>query len=333
MTPFFSIIIPVYNVAPYLRECLDSVLNQTFNDWETICVDDGSTDGSAAILDEYAARDHRFRVIHQANAGVSAARNKALGVAKGVYLGFIDADDCIADWWLGEACLLAKTYATDIIRMGFCQGKKYEKDSSNKVAIFHGENYTYWRWETYLREGWTWRNFIRRQKSCGIVFPVGIKICEDNVFMLRVSGKCDSCCEVDYKGYYYRSRVDSSSRTRHDATQCYHFIVTIVKMWQKSGAEIKDESNYIAIERVLSIEIWRNFLWFLEDGVWGRAHAREQLKKVLAVCVRYGLVPADRQIRKWSLPYYVFKRHKIILLFYVEALLLRIYRMLRYGRI
>ena len=69
MSPKFSIIIPVYNVAPYLRECFDSVLAQTFTNWEAICVDDGSTDGSGEILDEYAARDGRFRVIHQKNAG------------------------------------------------------------------------------------------------------------------------------------------------------------------------------------------------------------------------------------------------------------------------
>jgi len=74
MSPFFSIIIPVYNVAPYLRECLDSVLAQTFTDWEAICVDDGSTDGSGAILDEYAAKEPRIKVIHPKNAGVGAAR-------------------------------------------------------------------------------------------------------------------------------------------------------------------------------------------------------------------------------------------------------------------
>ena len=84
MKPFFSVIIPVYNVAPYLRECLDSVLKQTFTDWEAICVDDGSTDESGAILDEYAAKDKRFRVIHQANAGVSAPSKRHNSLRRGI---------------------------------------------------------------------------------------------------------------------------------------------------------------------------------------------------------------------------------------------------------
>ena len=89
----FSIIIPVYNVEPYLRQCLDSVLAQTFGDWEAICVNDGSTDGSAAILEEYAVKDSRFKVITQANAGLSAARNTGLKEAQGDYVLFLDSDD------------------------------------------------------------------------------------------------------------------------------------------------------------------------------------------------------------------------------------------------
>lgn len=91
--PKFSIIIPVYNVAPYLRECLDSVLAQTFTDWECLCVNDGSTDESGAILDEYAAKDSRFRVFHKPNGGVSSARNLALDNAKGQWILFLDGDD------------------------------------------------------------------------------------------------------------------------------------------------------------------------------------------------------------------------------------------------
>ncbi len=98
--PKFSIIVPVYNVAPYLCECLDSVLAQTFTDWEAICIDDGSTDGSGAILDEYATSDKRFHVIHQQNAGVGAARNAGLDCAKGEWICFVDGDDLLAPVFL-----------------------------------------------------------------------------------------------------------------------------------------------------------------------------------------------------------------------------------------
>ena len=89
----FSIIIPVYNVESYLRQCLDSVLTQSFDDWEAICVNDGSTDGSAAILEEYSTKDNRFKVLTQSNAGLSAARNTGLKEAQGEYVLFLDSDD------------------------------------------------------------------------------------------------------------------------------------------------------------------------------------------------------------------------------------------------
>lgn len=96
----FSFIIPVYNVELYLRDCLDSVLNQTFSDWEAICVNDGSTDGSATILEEYAVKDSRFRMLSQKNAGTAAARNTGLKVAKGDYIFFLDSDDWIEKYAL-----------------------------------------------------------------------------------------------------------------------------------------------------------------------------------------------------------------------------------------
>lgn len=94
-TPKISIIIPVYKVERYLRQCLDSVLSQTFTDWECLLVDDGSPDASGAICDEYAARDPRFRAFHQPNAGVSAARNTGLDEARGELICFIDSDDWV----------------------------------------------------------------------------------------------------------------------------------------------------------------------------------------------------------------------------------------------
>ena len=118
--PKFSIIIPVYNVAPYLRECLDSVLAQTFTEWEAICVDDGSTDGSGDILNEFADKDARIKVLHQANSGVSVARNCGLENAIGDWIGFVDSDDVVDADWL-SCCMeaIANETSCDSIVWGF----------------------------------------------------------------------------------------------------------------------------------------------------------------------------------------------------------------------
>ena len=96
-----SIIVPVYQVESYLRKCLDSILAQTFTDFELILVDDGSTDRSGQICDEYAEMDERVKVIHQQNRGVAAARNNGIACANGDYLCFVDADDWIEDTMIG----------------------------------------------------------------------------------------------------------------------------------------------------------------------------------------------------------------------------------------
>lgn len=96
-----SIIVPIYNSAKYLAQCIDSIICQSYTDWELILVDDGSKDQSGRICDEYAKQDHRITVIHQPNKGVSSARNVGIAIAKGEYLCFVDADD-----WLEPSFLI-----------------------------------------------------------------------------------------------------------------------------------------------------------------------------------------------------------------------------------
>ena len=91
-----SIIVPVYNVEKYIRRCINSILNQTYQYLEIILVDDGSTDNSGLICDKYAHMDNRITVIHKKNGGLSSARNTGIDIAKGAYIGFIDSDDWIA---------------------------------------------------------------------------------------------------------------------------------------------------------------------------------------------------------------------------------------------
>lgn len=118
--PLISVIVPCYNLESWIRECLDSVLTQSYADWECVVVDDESKDGSPEILDEYAAKDARFRVIHQKNAGEGGARNAGLAVAQGEWVFFLDGDDIMAPGAM--ACLLKiiNEYPNEnLIRFGF----------------------------------------------------------------------------------------------------------------------------------------------------------------------------------------------------------------------
>ncbi|HFI0054506.1 TPA: glycosyltransferase family 2 protein [Streptococcus suis] len=114
-TQLISFIVPVYNAQAYLEQCLQSILEQTYSHWEAILIDDGSTDQSASICDSYAARDHRFRVIHKENGGVSDARNTGLEYAKGAYITFLDADDAVREDFLEDCLWTATQYEVDIV--------------------------------------------------------------------------------------------------------------------------------------------------------------------------------------------------------------------------
>ena len=142
--PFFSIIVPVYKAEKYLKECVESIRNQTFSDFELILVDDGSPDASPQICDDYAKADPRVKVIHQANGGLSAARNSGLEIVTGEYVLFIDSDDFYYD----ETALasirekLSKT-PIDILLIGmykyFQQAGKFEKNRIEKIPESVGD--------------------------------------------------------------------------------------------------------------------------------------------------------------------------------------------------
>ena len=133
MTPFFSIILPSYNVEKYLDRCVKSFLAQSFTDYEIIIVDDGSVDDSGRLSDEWEKRDHRIKVIHQENKGLSAARNVAMRICTGEYLIFVDGDDVIFRFNGGEkeeAELL-----TDLVASGALI-HNYMRDQADIEEIF-----------------------------------------------------------------------------------------------------------------------------------------------------------------------------------------------------
>ena len=243
--PFFSIIIPVCNVAPYLRECLDSVVSQTFKDWEVICVDDGSTDGSGEILDEYAAKDWRIKVFHTENHGVSAARNFGIDAASGEYVTFLDGDDAYERSWLESFWRLIKDTGAELVRqqVKFWYGGKHEAvslaDSPHRVC-FAGEEVAAWGYSVYPIEGWSWLNAIKRSCLNGaerVRFPIGMRFKEDIIFMLKVLPYVNVACYGDFAGYFYRQHAASVCGGKRSVSEVMRFFDETVPLFASVPSE------------------------------------------------------------------------------------------------
>lgn len=213
----FSIIIPVYNVDPYLRECLDSVLSQTFSDWEAICVDDGSTDGSGAILDEYAEKDARFRVIHQKNAGVSAARNVALDCARGEWIGFLDADDVWASIALQSTVGVLKKYPDEaLVRFKYKEFQETEKCNFGRNLEIGSVSRIVIDKEIHIQDFYCYfiTFFLNREFFKEVRFPL-YKRGEDRVYIDRILLSCvKGIVSLDATFYGYRQRRSSQMHSK-----------------------------------------------------------------------------------------------------------------------
>ena len=260
--PYFSIVIPVYNVAPYLRECLDSALAQTFSDWEAICVDDGSTDGSGEILDEYAAKDGRFKVIHQKNAGVSAARNFGIDAAGGEYVTFLDGDDAYDRSWLEGFWGLIRDTGSELVRqrVKFWDGGAHKAEpvaGCPRRECFVAEEVAAWGYSIYPIEGWSWLNAIKRSCLNGaerVRFPVDMGFKEDIVFMLKALPHVHTACQGEFAGYLYRQRATSVCGGRRNAREVVRFFDEALRLFAPVPAENRKSLSWML---GLSVLHWR----------------------------------------------------------------------------
>ena len=202
MNPRISIIVPVYNTAKYLHRCLDSILQQSFEDFEVLLVDDGSTDGSGKICDEYIAKDSRVRVFHKDNGGVSSARNVGLDNAVGEWVTFIDSDDELN---IGGVRLdYEQLPNVDLILTAYYRkiGTTYELN-----VVEREENHDF---KTFLSENLNcgifsvvWGKFFKKEKIGNLRFDVAMKIGEDTLFTLMFLNVINECKVVNTVTYIY----------------------------------------------------------------------------------------------------------------------------------
>ena len=212
---FFSIIVPIFNAKKYIDECLQSIRNQSFREFEVILVDDGSSDGSGAICDAFADLDNRFHCVHQKNEGVSSARNVGISMSVGEYLCFVDADDVLVSDGLSSLIPYCKE-GYDLIR--FWSELKHPGTVPNKTfadgrIIFQGEGYEYFR--KYGLETFCWcylyrRSFLLENK---LRFQPGI-IGEDFAFMYDVMMARPTIISLASRIYQYNIVPNSISTKR-----------------------------------------------------------------------------------------------------------------------
>lgn len=209
--PRISIIIPVYNAGPYLEECLDSLLSQTFQFWEAVCIDDGSSDTSPAILDSYAERDARFRVIHQENGGVSCARNRGLQEIRAPYLILVDADDWLDADALEQLDKAVRENPEDLVLYGH-YFHEFHRDTPRTCLPWPSPSGPQNRREPLRFRSMTritsyacdkmFRSSVIREH--GMRFQEGVKIGEDLKFIMEYLGYSRGILFINRPFYHYR---------------------------------------------------------------------------------------------------------------------------------
>ena len=227
--PLISIIVPVYNVKDYLEKCLQSICVQTYKNLEIILIDDGSSDGSGELCNLFAQRDGRIKVIHQTNAGQSAARNRGLAVAQGELLGFVDSDDWIEPDMYEFLYHLLKENGADI---SICS--HYRDKGKKSVAKYSsGEQFVFTRDEGIRAlvvdrriRNYVWDKLYKRRLFSGITFPLN-RIFEDIAISYRIFYKAEKIVVREFPKYHYVIRDGSAMQSKYDPLKEHNLFLSV----------------------------------------------------------------------------------------------------------
>lgn len=247
-----SIIVPVYNVKDFLTQCLESILIQTFKDWEMILVDDGSTDGSGDICDKYATSDGRITVIHQVNQGLSAARNTGIKNAKAKYLYFIDSDDELGTPTTLEDNMKIVRQNPDADFVQFPILWYYDENKSfydaNVEGVFKGEDELRRNFQNNIISTPAWNKIFKSEVFRIAMFPVG-RYFEDSWFMSDIILKLNKVICTTNGFYKYKIRSGSITQSEFSLEKSKQYIEVKVKRI----CEVFDQSEFSYLESYLNL--------------------------------------------------------------------------------
>ena len=214
--PKVSIIVPVYKVEKYLHECIESILIQTYKDWELLLIDDGSPDRSGEICDEYARRDARISVIHKSNEGVSSARNIGLEQVRGEWVMFVDADDAIAPNSLDQCLRKCTDNQLDVIQFSYSRNRDFSDGNVAETKPLSPQEYFEERKFLVCVGGTLIRSSIINANH--IRFDCSLKLAEDQLVMMDCMRNAQRLQRIPDCLYYYRDNQEGASRNlQYDA--------------------------------------------------------------------------------------------------------------------
>lgn len=296
----FSIIIPVYNVEKYLPACLDSILNQTYNDFEIVLVDDGSKDSSGAICDEYASKNDSIKVIHQPNGGQSAARNTGLRAAIGEYVFFVDSDDLLYTDKVLEKVAAKTVNNPDAIfhkhirwfeKTGNYSECDYSYDENTQGKSFEDILCKLIDNDAYGNAAW--KKFVRRELLVGngIEFQTGISA-EDNDWFYKVLLVMHSVELIDEVFYVYRQR--EGSVTHGKSEKLFDNMMWIIEKWAEIIKQPDVKNGIAVISNDLAYQYCNAIINFSQTAKSNESFERLKKYKYL---LQYGNNPRVKSFR------------------------------------
>ena len=285
-----SVIVAVYNAEEWLNRCVDSILAQTYTNIEIILVDDGSTDSSPHICDEYAMKDQRVRVIHKPNGGLADARNVGISDARGDYIGFIDNDDYIASDMYE---VLLNAIIDNDVQMVVCdytyvdeQGREIKEEISpiRKTEVITAEEYL--RRLAKPQSGYyitVWNRLYKKEVLNGVIFPKG-RTNEDSYVVHRIVCNCNKILVLCKKFIFYTQRESSLSRT----PKAYQFFDLIEALIDRIRFYEKEDYNELIPEATdelvkLFLQVRRRFIFRGKKTFAGLKRAAEIKKKAITM--------------------------------------------------
>ena len=262
-----SIIVPVYNVAEYLERCLNSLINQTLNEIEIICVNDGSTDNSLCILEKFAGLDKRIKIINQKNKGLSGARNTGIKLVQGEYFGFLDSDDWVDLDYFEKLYKRAKNCDADISLGDFIRKGKFKHKirlKLNKEEEFVGDNEKFYGSQFY-HFPCVWNKIYKTSKFNDLRFIEGIFF-EDGPYTIQAlhrANKVVTCCNT-YLYYFVNPNSIVKTLNKKKEQDMYNsskFILNYIK----DNMQIQDKGIYY---ETFAQKLWRIKLYSTVENLY-----------------------------------------------------------------